>query len=507
MRIPTLHHLLTTGALLAPPLAAQGLQPALVSDSAGDTIWSCTDVNLDGDYNDSGEVSAFYSDAIGPVALTNNTGLIRSDDGALWISDTSKDFILRLIDLNEDGDAHDTGEAIVWFDGTAGNASGVELTSGRGMWRDADGVLWVATANTGGGGNDAIVRLEDVNGDGDANDPGEQLEYAVFAQGGSAGDSIPTAVVRGPDGALYYTETGSTGVLAKGVYRLEDLDNSGFIDQPGESVLFFEPSSLGGSPFHWDLAIDAQGRFYIEDTGNDVIWRFSDDDGDGTADPSTEAEVVYTAPGSSLIWEVTPALDGSLYVTEDQNPDRLLRLVDLNGDERFDAPGERIEIYDETLAVTNLGSPKAVVVIETSGPIGTNECIAAANSTGSPAAMTAFGSTSVASNDVVIRAVQLPQNAAGYFLASEVGSFVPAPGGSQGNLCLGGQIGRFAGNVLNSGAAGEFELALDLTAVPQPTGAVPVTAGSTWRFQTWFRDANPTATSNLTDAIAITFVN
>ncbi len=105
MRIPTLHHLLTTGALLAPPLAAQGLQPALVSDSAGDTIWSCTDVNLDGDYNDSGEVSAFYSDAIGPVALTNNTGRIRAEDGALWTSDTSQDFILRLIDLNEIGRA------------------------------------------------------------------------------------------------------------------------------------------------------------------------------------------------------------------------------------------------------------------------------------------------------------------------------------------------------------------------------------------------------------------
>jgi len=34
-----------------------------------------------------------------------------------------------------------------------------------------------------------------------------------------------------------------------------------------------------------------------------------------------------------------------------------------------------------------------------------------------------------------------------------------------------------------------------------------VTAGSTWRFQTWFRDANPSVTSNFTDAIAITFVN
>ena len=503
----TMQHASLLTLLLAAPVAAQGLQSTLVCDSAGDTIWSCEDLNLDGDYNDVGEVSEFYSDTTGPIALTNNAGMIRSDDGALWISDTSKDFVLRLLDLNADGDAHDVGEATIWFDGTAGNASGVELTSGRGLWRDADGVLWVASANTGGGGNDAIVRLEDLNGDGDADDAGEQREFAIFAPGGSTGDSIPTAVARGADGALYYTETGSTGVLAKGVYRLEDLDGSGAIDQPGENVLFFEPLSLGGSPFHWDLAVDAQGRFYIEDTGNDVIWRFSDANGDGSVDPLSEATVVYTAPGSSLIWEVAPSLDGSLYVTEDQNPDRLLRLVDLNGDGLFDAPGERIEIYDESVAATNLGSPKAVVVIEGSGPIGSSECTAVANSSGGPAEASAFGSVSVAANDVVLRASQLPVNTVGYFLVSQTSGFNAQPGGSQGNLCLGGQIGRFAGDVLSSGPGGQAEFAIDLTGVPQPTGAVPVAAGSTWRFQAWFRDANPSVTSNFTDAVAITFVN
>ena len=33
-----------------------------------------------------------------------------------------------------------------------------------------------------------------------------------------------------------------------------------------------------------------------------------------------------------------------------------------------------------------------------------------------------------------------------------------------------------------------------------------VAAGETWHFQGWFRDADPTATSNFTDAVAITFV-
>ncbi|MEM6671895.1 MAG: hypothetical protein AAF726_03570 [Planctomycetota bacterium] len=503
MRLP----LLAAGLAAAPIASAQGLVPSLVSDTAGDTIWACTDLDQNGDYNGAGEVTSFYSDTVGPVALTNNAGMIRSNDGALWITDTTEDFVLRLFDLNGDGDAEDAGEAVVWFDGTSGNPTGVEITSGRGQWRDADGVHWVASANTGGGGNDAIVRLEDLNGDGDANDAGEQREFAVFASGGSVGDSIPTAIARGTDGALYYVDTGSTGVIQKGVYRLEDLDGSGTIDQPNENTLFFVPTSLGGDPFHWDLAIDSAGRFYIDDTGNDVIWRFSDVNGDGTVDPILEADQIYTAPGSSLIWEVTPANDGSLYVTEDQSPDRLLRLVDANDDGTFSGINEEFTIYDESVAATNFGSPKAVVLIEGETLIGTNECgPAVANSSGSSAVISAIGSTSVAANDVTVRASELPFNAAGYFLTSQVASFVVNPGGSQGNLCLGGGIGRYAGNVQNSGLAREIELSIDVTSLPTPTGNVSASAGETWRFQAWFRDANPTATSNFSDAVAVTFV-
>lgn len=489
--------------ITAPFAAAQGLPPCLVTDTAGDTIWSCTDLDADGTYNGPGEVSSFYDDAAGAFALTNNAGLIRDASGAVYVSDTSEDRILRLMDMNGDGDALDMGEATIWFDGTSGNASGVELTSARGMWIDDDGVFWAASANTGGGGNDAIVRLEDVNGDGDANDSGESLEFFVIAPGGSTGDSIPTAIARGADGALYYVETASSGSLAKGVYRLEDLDGSGTIDQPNESTPFFIPPSLGGSPFHWDLGLDTSGRFYINDTGNDVIWRFSDVDGNGSV-TGAEATVVYTAPGSSLIWEVTPASDGSLYIAEDQNPDRLLRLVDGNGDGIFDPATEQQTIYDESVAALNFGSPKGVVLIEEAPPIGTSECgPAIANSTGAPATIGAFGSALASFNDVTLRASGLPTNTFGIFAVSmSPGSLTPP--GSQGVLCLGGQIGRY-NTVLNSGADGSFELGIDVAAIPQGGANVAAMAGDVWRFQGWFRDANPTATSNFTDAVAITF--
>lgn len=490
----------TTGATFA-----QGLPSSLVSDSAGDRIIQCFDFDQNGDYAGAGELVVFYDDVNGAIPMTNNVGLLRLPSGEVFVTDTSEDTILSLRDLNSDGDALDLGEARVWFDGTSGNPTGVELTSARGMWLDPDGSLWVASANTNGGGNDAIVRLKDINGDGDANDSNEQIEYYVIQPGGSTGDSIPVAVSRGADGAIYYVDTASSGPLVKGVYRLQDLDGSGVIDAPNESTLFFAPPTPGTAPFFWDLGQDELGRFYIADTGNDVIWRFFDTDGNGTIDPTAESQMVYEANGSSLIWEITPASDGSIYLAEDQNPDRLLRLVDSDGDGLFLSPGDVQTIYDETTAVDNIGSPKAIFVIDEGGPIGVAECDPAVpNSTGLPGTLTAFGSTSVLTNQVMLQAGQLPPNTFGIFVVARLPGSVNPPA-SDGILCLGGPIGRYQTSILNSGASGQFDLDIDLTTIPLPNGTVNVIASDTWRFQAWHRDVNPQATSNFTSVVAIRF--
>lgn len=491
--------------LLAPGALAQGLETVLVTDTSNDAVHRCVDLDQNGDFNGTDEITVFYDDLSGPFPLTNNAAMIRLPDGSFLVSDTTEDVLLRLADVNADGDALDAGEATIFYDGTGASASGVELTSARGMVADADGVVWVASANTGGGGVDAIVRLEDLDGDGDANDAGEAVEFHTPAPGGSVGDSIPSAVARIGDGSVYYVETGSTGVLAKGVYRLTDSDGSGVIDQPGEVAPFFIPQNLGGSPFHWDLGTDSQGRFYLNDTGNDLIWRFSDANGDGSVDPSTEAVIIYQAFGSSLIWESAVAPDGSIYLAEDQSPDRLLRLVDTDGDGLFTGLGEEQTIYLETTAAgpTLIASPKGIVFEGGDGAIGASECgPAVANSTGSPAVITATGSVSIAVNDVTLTAGDVPPQQFGMFLAARDAGAGMLPG-SQGMLCLSLPIGRFP--VQASSLAGELAQAVDVAAIPQPTALVAATAGETWRFQAWFRDVNPTQTSNLTDAIAITF--
>ncbi|MEZ6014578.1 MAG: hypothetical protein R3F49_05650 [Planctomycetota bacterium] len=81
------------------------------------------------------------------------------------------------------------------------------------------------------------------------------------------------------------------------------------------------------------------------------------------------------------------------------------------------------------------------------------------------------------------------------------------PGGSRGTLCLSGAIGRYIGpgQILQANPTGGIALALDLLQHPTPNGFVQVTAGETWHFQAWYRDAfMGSATSNFTDGISVT---
>jgi len=130
-----------------------------------------------------------------------------------------------------------------------------------------------------------------------------------------------------------------------------------------------------------------------------------------------------------------------------------------------------------------------------------------ANSTGCGSRLFASGSSVASSNDLRLTARFLPLGSFGYFLASRSPASIFPVNLSQGRLCLGGSIGRFAGpgQILNSGPLGSFALAVDLAALPTPTGPVAAQPGETWYFQAWHRDANPTTTSNFTDAVRVRF--
>ena len=148
------------------------------------------------------------------------------------------------------------------------------------------------------------------------------------------------------------------------------------------------------------------------------------------------------------------------------------------------------------------------VVFEWAKSVGSAYCSATVNSTGSAGSLFAVGSDSVARGNIVLLAEGLPAHSFGFFLTSPAQGYVLQPGGSQGVLCLGGAIGRYAvpGQLQNSGASGRISLSLDLAQHPTPTGFVTVQSGETWYFQGWYRDSfGGGLTSNLTDGIEVTF--
>jgi hypothetical protein len=166
--------------------------------------------------------------------------------------------------------------------------------------------------------------------------------------------------------------------------------------------------------------------------------------------------------------------------------------------------------FDEpSVADTGLGLAPIVDIgaHEYTTNIGAVFCSAVANSTGFSGRIDAEGSNLLIDNDVTLVASSLPANSNGYFLTSRAPGFVANPGGSSGNLCLGGAIGRYTGpgQIQNSGALGTFSLMIDLTNLASPTGGVAAQVGQTWYFQSWFRDSIlGSATSNFTDGVALT---
>ena len=134
--------------------------------------------------------------------------------------------------------------------------------------------------------------------------------------------------------------------------------------------------------------------------------------------------------------------------------------------------------------------------------IGTNYCGPAnLNSSGQPAAISAWGDPVPAMNNLTLVASAMPANELGYFLCSETQGFISLPGASQGNLCLSAKIGRFAAQVSSTGSAGEFSIPVDLTAMPVSRRQA-VQPGETWHFQAWFKDG---ASSNFTDGLSVAF--
>lgn len=137
--------------------------------------------------------------------------------------------------------------------------------------------------------------------------------------------------------------------------------------------------------------------------------------------------------------------------------------------------------------------------------VGTGYCSPNANSTGQTALIVGAGSNSLAANDLGLRASRLPLNAAAFFIFGSASGFAANPGGSQGNICVGGHVGRGVGNVIaNTGSTGTASAQVNLLAIPVASGTFAPGVGDTLNFQCWYRDSvGGAAVSNFTNGLQV----
>ena len=272
-----------------------------------------------------------------------------------------------------------------------------------------------------------------------------------------------------------------------------DADQDGVIDVAfslGDTVYWLRGLGNGSFAAPAALITESGARF-----GSLIAMRI---DGDSADDLAMQPDAFTAAPRWAL--NTAGATFGPFQSVVGANLDegREIFVLDADGD------------GDDDLLSTTLGRGFLLTENHAHDLRGTNYCgPAVPNSTGSPATITATGSTDLEANALTLRAASLPPGQFGIFVASQSPGFVPIAPNSEGNLCLGGMIGRFVrpGEIRMSGSSGAYSLDLDLTSIPTPTTFVPVLGGDTWFFQSWFRDVSSTgtATSNFTDGVQVDF--
>ena len=142
----------------------------------------------------------------------------------------------------------------------------------------------------------------------------------------------------------------------------------------------------------------------------------------------------------------------------------------------------------------------AIIAANVTGPsIGTNYCLSTVNSTGFASTISAAGSASIAANDLVLTASNLPSQP-GIFIAGPTQAQVPF---FNGFLCI-SPVGLQRFLSVASPSGGNITEAVDLAT--SAAGGVNAVAGSSYHYQRWNRDPmGGGGNANFSDGIEIAY--
>ncbi|MEM8697957.1 MAG: Ig-like domain-containing protein [Pseudomonadota bacterium] len=347
-------------------ISSRTIQGVLLGDQRTDNVLLLQDFNGDGDSLDEGEIQVFFDESNASGLVVPTAGVLnihQGSDKVVYVGDGDTDTVYRLVDLNADGDANDAGEASIWFSGD-GNAEELTLPTPIGIHEGPDGAIYILNAGTGSLPTDAIYRTEDLNGDGDAEDAGEAglwLDIASIVPTSAAFDLTFIG-----DVAFVMDSAGGEPSV---VLRIEDLDESGDISAD-EVTTFIDDENTLGVPVDFGNAAAVSGALLtntgIAAPGPAVITALTDLNGSNTIDEAGEVVELWNATTlpegqqTFVSFSIAADEDGRLVLTSDSN---VVLLTDLNGDGDYIDPGETVIAASASLE-SPIERPRAVEFYE-----------------------------------------------------------------------------------------------------------------------------------------------
>lgn len=356
----------TCGSVLAGPVAQPADVVVFVHDQLDDVILRLQDLNGDGDMHDAGESTVFLDDSLSTtLGIDNAQGLVALSGSELLATDNFEpDNIVRGRDLNGDGDALDAGEQSVFYDGVLpdGNTmkNPVELRA------RADGSYYFIDNNTLDEDTnfEAIYELRDLNGDGDVNDDGEVTLVFELSPLGECCLTTSFDVLEDASGLVYiYDISDPTGGQIESIDVI-DLVTDTRSEWINSGDLFANTGYFffAGNEFGYEPSTD-EIYFQVAKIGSVITFvAFKDRNGSRTINALNEVRE---------LWSETTNADGvstgaarDIAVASDGSifwtdalSDKVFRLFDANGDGDFNDAGETITVYDSATAVLS-GLPR-----------------------------------------------------------------------------------------------------------------------------------------------------
>lgn len=309
-------------AVLCSPVSAA---PDLFVSRSGEIV-RLRDLNQDGDYLDALERAAYCS------GLPSAMGFVVATADALYVARNDLPIVLRIADLNDDGDALDAGEVSLFAEWTGGPPA----PTFSALAPAAAGVLYVADSTNG-----RLLRLEDANGDGDALDFGELLVV---------GDGLtsPMSLAVRPDGCVLAAQN----LAAVPVRILRDRNGDGDFFDFAENLSYAESTTPGNGI----IAISDWSSFLARPATGEVVWLR-----DLTRDHDVldVGEVATYAAGMTSATHLAADITAELYIAAADAPGTVYRVTDSNGD------GDALDIGEVQLVAEGLTTPTGIAVAVT----------------------------------------------------------------------------------------------------------------------------------------------